>query len=247
MESKRRSRSAKLLRFFGNLLTVVGVLVLLGVGAAYGYGFYERHLFETEQASRQPTPPAASEAAGSLPTPQPSEPPDDATPQPGPTIAPRPLPAVRMLIPSIGVDSTVVEAQIKDGEWQVPKFVVGHLEGTAYPGESGNGVYSGHVESISSGNVFANLAKVRVGDSIYLFTAAQMLRYQVTETKVVKNTDVEVLYPTPEPRITLITCTGSWDVAARDYTHRLVVVATPWKAPEPQALASPSLKVEAAR
>ncbi len=229
LNSRERSRPAKVLRLLGNLLTIVGALVLLGVGAIYGYGLYERHLFEAEQANQESAPPASPVAKSDEPTPTATAtaPLADTTPTPEPTIQSEPLPAVRILIPSIGVDSKVVEAQIKDGEWQVPKFVVGHLAGTAHPGQTGNGVYSGHVESISSGNVFANLAKVRVGDSIYLFTATEMLRYRVIETKVVRNTDVEVLKPTPEPRITLITCTGTWDLATRDYTHRLIVVATP--------------------
>ncbi|MGQ9676307.1 MAG: sortase [Chloroflexota bacterium] len=223
----------RLFRLFGNLLTVAGVLLLIGVVGTYGYGLYERYVFEAAQASQQAGPaPASSPSAAITPTdsPPPTENPSEQSP---PTATPevKSLPATHLRIPSIGVDSPVVEAPVDGGEWKVPKFVVGHLEGTAHPKGKGNAVYSGHVESIASGNVFANLGRIKVGDLVEMVTEAETLRYRVTEVKVVENTDVEVLRQTADPRITLITCAGTWDISTRDYSHRLVVVATPEESP----------------
>lgn len=213
-------------------MLILGLLLLLAVGGLYAYGLYERYIFEIELArstSASPTLiPTTMAGVG-----EPSPPPAAATATAEPTVESKPSPALQMVIPSIGIDSPVVEARIKDGNWEVPKFVIGHLEGTAQPNEIGNAVYSGHVDSISSGNVFANLDKAKISDSIFLITAAGKLEYRVIETKVVRNTDVQVVQPTPEPRITLITCTGTWDIATRDYSHRLVVVAIPRKTVPP--------------
>lgn len=222
---------ARLFRLFGNVLMVAGVLLLVGVVGIYGYGLYERYVFETALASQRATPtvPAPSAVTPMGSTPQPGNPSDHPTPTATPEA--KPLPATHIRIPSIGVDSPVVEAPIDGGEWKVPKFVVGHLEGTAHPKANGNAVYSGHVESIASGNVFANLGRVKVGDLVEIVTEAETLGYRVAEVKVVENTDVEVLRQTADPRVTLITCTGTWDISTRDYTHRLIVVATPEESP----------------
>jgi sortase A len=79
-------------------------------------------------------------------------------------------PAKLVIIPKIGLYAPVVESAIKDGEWQVPKFAAGHLQGTANPGDGGNVALSGHVQSISSGNVFARIDELKAGDHVYLRT-----------------------------------------------------------------------------
>ncbi|MBI2953954.1 MAG: sortase [Chloroflexi bacterium] len=159
-----------------------------------------------------------------LPEPTPTSPKPTPTPTPIPTPAP---PAERIVISKIRVNSVITESKIENGEWRVPKFVAGHLEGTANPGESGNVVLSGHVESIASGNVFARLGELEPGDEITLFAGGKELPYQVSGKKVVENTDLSVIRPTKEETLTLITCTGTFNVVTRDYSHRLIIIATP--------------------
>lgn len=145
---------------------------------------------------------------------------------PSATPTPQPVPPRRIRIPKIGVDSAVVEATIQNGEWQVPKFVAGHLEGTANLGTGqGNVVLTGHVQSIASGNVFARIGELRAGDDVFLYGNSTVFPYRVTRSFTVKNKDLSVVEPTESPTLTLITCTGTWDPLARDYTERLVVVA----------------------
>lgn len=135
------------------------------------------------------------------------------------------VPAVRMKIASAGIDARVVEAGIINGEFEVPKFAVGHYRDTALPGQEGNGVYAGHVSSISSGNVFANLYRAKVGDDVLLQTPRGVLRYVVSEVRVVPRTYMDVLAPTPTATVTLIACTGRWDWRLNDYLERIVVRA----------------------
>ena len=86
---------------------------------------------------------------------------------------------------------------------------------------------SGHVESLASGDVFARLKDLAVDDVVMLFAGDDAIPYSVREVKVVRNDDLSVVAPTPELVLTLITCAGTWDPIARDYSERLIVVARP--------------------
>ena len=81
----------------------------------------------------------------------------------------------------------------------------GHLENTAIPGEAGNAVIAGHRDTF-----FRPLERVRIGDDIYMETAAGRFHYRVAGTRVVKPQDVSVLDQTAEPVLTLITCFPFW-------------------------------------
>ncbi len=255
----KMARGGRLVRWLGNACIGLGLILLTGVAAAFGYGQWEQQqaleAFRREEAARAAQAPARPTARPAPPAPAPS-----AAPEPGPlepSTAPAPvgdpLPAVvptatlpldllpspppmpaamvdyaepiRLVIPSIQLDSRVVQVGIVDGEFEVPKFLVGHYIGSANVGEPGNSVMAGHVSSISSGNVFANLESVKPGDEVYVYGESGPLIYRVTETRVVQNTEVSVMAPTPDPTLTLITCTGDWDWIAREYTHRFVVFA----------------------
>ena len=137
-----------------------------------------------------------------------------------------PQPATRIKIAAIKLDAPVTESVVSKGLWVVPRFAAGHLQGTANPGGPGNAVYAGHVSSISSGNVFANIGKLVPGDDIVLVTAAGDLTYQVSEKVIVKNDDLSVIRDFGDQRITLITCTGTWLPLVRDFNQRLIIFAT---------------------
>ncbi len=210
--------------FLGNAFLILGILGLIGAGVYYYYGEYKTSEFEREaveiqkQLITQETD-AQDESVSAL---QLSALPSSLSTSDTPKES---LPPIRLLISSADIDSLVVETGFKDGEWPVPKFVVGHLQGTANPGEKGNMAMAGHVSSINSGNVFAKLDQVKVGDDIYVFTKAGQFLYRTSEVKIVANNDISVLDATPDPTLTLITCTGTWNPIARDYTQRLIVKA----------------------
>ena len=86
------------------------------------------------------------------------------------------------------LDAPVQESVIKNGQWTVPKFAAGHLQGTAYPGGPGNAVFCGHISSISSGDVFANIGKLSSGDDIVLITEVPGVRKSDLNIQVKGNT-----------------------------------------------------------
>lgn len=117
-------------------------------------------------------------------------------------------------IPKIGVNSVVVEgievADLKKGP--------GHYPETALPGQVGNMVISGH--RTTYGAPFYRLDEVKAGDEILVFDAAGPFRYRVTETKVVAPTQISVIAPSSDARLTLTTCHPRF--SAR---QRLIIVA----------------------
>ena len=117
---------------------------------------------------------------------------------------PTPIPvveqAIRIQIPAIGVDAPVVQG---DGWEQLKKGVAQHI-GTPNPGESGNIVLSGHNDVF--GEVFRDLDRLNPGDNVILFTSQRQYTYVITGTQMVEPTAVEVVAPTLDARVTLISC-----------------------------------------
>ena len=81
------------------------------------------------------------------------------------------------------------------------RVAVGHIPGTALPGQGGNVGLAGHRDSF-----FRGLRKLTVGDEITLTTRASTLHYTVESIRVVSPDDVSVLRNTPYPALTLVTC-----------------------------------------
>jgi LPXTG-site transpeptidase (sortase) family protein len=177
----------------------------------------------TAQGRQTPTPaPTAAPAAGAaIPaTPVPAATP---APPPPPTATPIPVLMRRVVAPSIGLDSPVIEAKLQNGEWEVPKFVAGHLQGTGLPGSGGNVVLSGHVQSISSGNVFNKIDQLKAGDEVIVKTNVGDVRYVVEGKNIVKPDDLSVVQANGREELTLITCTGTFNPITQDYDRRWVV------------------------
>jgi sortase A len=135
-------------------------------------------------------------------------------------VAAAPIPALdrrptHLRAPRVGIDTRVVEVFHKEGAWQVADYAAGYLHGTGVPGE-GNVVMAGH-KGIR-GSVFAQLERLKVGDEVFVEAAGQRFRYQVRATGNVWPTQVSIMYPTPMPTLTLLTCTN-WDM------QRFVVIA----------------------
>ena len=137
----------------------------------------------------------------------------------------RTLPPVRLVVPSIDVDSRVIQLGTKYDKngalvWETPPFVVGHYRGTGNPGEPGNVVLGGHISSPNEGLVFKRLPEVEISDGVVVETAEKAFLYQVTDIKVVDPDRVEVMGPTEGLIVTLITC-----VPDGVYTQRLIIRA----------------------
>jgi sortase A len=113
---------------------------------------------------------------------------------------PRPVPGSaigRIEIPRLGV-STIVRA---GSDARTLRLAVGHIPGTALPGDGGNVGLAGHRDTF-----FRRLRDIRPDDEIRLVTAGGVFTYRVARTDVVWPKDVWVLDDTGHPVLTLITC-----------------------------------------
>jgi sortase A len=117
---------------------------------------------------------------------------------PVPTAGPQQ--GIRIQIPAIGVDAPIVQG---DGWEQLKKGVAQHL-GTPNPGENGNIVFSAHNDIF--GEIFRELDKLQPGDVITLYSSTRQYTYVITGTQLVEPTRVEVMAPTPNASVTLISC-----------------------------------------
>jgi sortase A len=100
-------------------------------------------------------------------------------------------------IPKIGLS-----VMVADGiDWKTLRRAVGHVPGTAFPGEAGNAAIAAHRDTF-----FRGLGGVSPGDSIIVNTRRGAFHYVVESTEIVKPNDVRVLRPSTSPKLTLITC-----------------------------------------
>ncbi|HET9495682.1 MAG TPA: class D sortase [Chloroflexia bacterium] len=157
--------------------------------------------------------PAAGEGSEAGPTVEPTQ-----TPVPTPTFEPELLLPNRLRIPVMFLDSPVHEVEVNMGEWDVSPLDVGHHVGTGNPGEAGNVVLAAHRDINSA--LFRELDRLEPGDEVFVYNALREYRYVVQESFVVNPGDVDVMEPTGDKRVTLITCTPIGLA-----TQRLIVVA----------------------
>ncbi len=170
------------------------------------------------------------------------------TPTVAPTIAADAPPAsrpaapdvpIRLVIPAVNIDSTVVPVGWNIVEqngrqysiWQVADYAVGWHETSALVGEPGNTVLAGHHNI--NGEVFRDLVNVEVGDTVEIYTADGVFTYTVELKTIVKEKgeplevrqkNAEWIAPTTDERVTMVTC---WPYT--NNTHRVIVVAKPVK------------------
>lgn len=100
-------------------------------------------------------------------------------------------------VPRLGLKAIVVQGDSP----KLLRVAVGHLPETALPGEAGNVALAGHRDGL-----FRRLRDVQPGDSIILRIPDREFHYQVEWTAVVPPTAVQVIQPTSEPALTLVTC-----------------------------------------
>jgi len=103
----------------------------------------------------------------------------------------------RIEIPRLGVKIAILEGTSA----RTLRLGVGHIKGTALPGEQGNSGIAGHRDTF-----FRSLKGIRTKDEIRIQSAAGNARYQVDWVRVVAPDDTGVLGSADENSITLITC-----------------------------------------
>ncbi len=117
-----------------------------------------------------------------------------------PIPTPGPEQATQIQIPAIEVDAPIVQGD----SWEQLKKGVAQQIGSADPGQPGNMVLSAHNDVY--GEIFRHLDQMENGDQIIIDTAQHTFTYVVTNVQIVAPTDVEVLSPTANSTLTLISC-----------------------------------------
>jgi sortase A len=100
-------------------------------------------------------------------------------------------------IPRLNISSVVEEGVDSSTLWEA----VGHIPGTAMPGQNGNSALAAHRDTYFSG-----LGDVVVGDEIVFRSATEKFRYRVESTKIVDADATDALENSPGTTLSLITC-----------------------------------------
>ncbi|MFC0503101.1 class F sortase [Micromonospora costi] len=205
----------------------VAVVVLLALAGAGMIGAS----LKTTPAPRPPQPLAQAAPDSS----QPAEADQPAEGSPAPAGLPRSTPTT-ITIPRIGVDAQIMSLGTNpDGTVQVPPLdqaqLAGWYEPGPSPGEVGNAVIVGHVDSAKLGPaVFFDLGALQPGDTVTVNRQdGQPATFRVDEVKSYPKTSfpTELVYgPSDRPSLRVVTCGGQFDENARSYLNNVIVFAS---------------------
>jgi sortase A len=218
-KTRQASKPVPFLRILGNLLIVVGLVMLLGIGGWWGYTQWENQQFLATASENgivvEPTVDVASLRGNSADATQPPPTPTstaiavlaDLNSTPGlalgtpliPTVTPVPddSPAIRLTISSVGIDSKVVPVG-----WDMIPAKGGGIKPEWQVADFAVGHHAGSVNPGQVGNVvlsghvdykgevFRHLHEVQKGDLVTLYTEKGQYIYVITDKVLVKEEGV---------------------------------------------------------
>lgn len=174
--------------------------------------------------------PAAAAATPSLPAITATT---DSAPHPPPGVSSAPYHGVyvfRLKIPALAIDAGV-EAVGTDGQGHVgvPASIwdaAWYRYGPA-PGQPGDAVIDGHLDWYTGPALFEHLAQLKPGDLVEVIAGATTIEFKVSALNWFPYTSPPpgFLASAGPPRLSLVTCGGSWNSRAGTYSERLVVDA----------------------
>ena len=124
------------------------------------------------------------------------------------------------IIGLLKISKISLEEAVREGSTSsVLSSALGHMEGTALPGEEGNCCIAGH-RNYTFGKYFNRLNEMEIGDFIELETYDANYVYEINDIFVVEPTEVSVLDDIEGENLTLITCTPLFIGS-----HRLIIRA----------------------
>ncbi len=125
-------------------------------------------------------------------------------PQTASSPTPQAAPAAAMdgLIGRIEIPRLLFSAVVVEGiDKTTLRRAVGHIPGTALPGQPGNVGLSGHRDTF-----FRPLKDVKIKDEVHFSTLKGDFKYEVVSLRVVEPDNVDVLAPSGENVLTMVTC-----------------------------------------
>lgn len=255
--SRLSFRRGRLAWTLSNLLMFGGLYLLLYVGGLFAQIEYQRLAARGDNALQAPrvilggadhprvtgpVPAADSLSTFRVPVLNAVEPGSIAEPPPL-ALGPHTSTVERLVIPSVAIDSKVIEVgwvteRVSGADvavWEVAEYAVGQHRGSANPGEGGNVVLAGHVGGY--GKVFADLFYVKPGDQVLVYSAGRQFLYVVSARIIVDEEGVppeqqarnaQLIAPADQEVVTLVTC---WPPKGPDrYKQRVIVRAVPYSA-----------------
>lgn len=147
-------------------------------------------------------------------------------------------PPTRLRIPAIGVDAPTGSVGVEDkngvSTLEVPPFDQPGL--TAWyrlgptPGENGNSVIVGHVDTKAGPAVFYRLAELKAGDRLAVTRQdGTIAHFAIDKVVLYPNTSLplgEIYGSSKTPGLRLITCGGAYDKATKSYEGNVVAYAS---------------------
>ncbi|KUJ70853.1 peptidase C60 [Streptomyces albus subsp. albus] len=188
-------------------------------------------IYQSVDASSEPSPGRGSAASTASPDTGAATR-DSSGPSRDPAL-PRSAP-VRLKIPSVGVDAPFTELTLDaSGRLQAPppddNNLVGWFRDGASPGERGNAIVAGHVDTRTGPAVFWPLSSLKAKAKVTVVRADGIrATFVVDEVSTFAKDDFpdeRVYGDTEDAQLRLITCGGSYDHTAKDYTANVVVFA----------------------
>jgi LPXTG-site transpeptidase (sortase) family protein len=137
------------------------------------------------------------------------------------------LDAMWVEIPALDLTLPIVGVPLNNVGWDLTWLggQAGYLQGTAYPGLSGNTAITGHVYLPNGApGPFVSLHTLKWGDTVILHANGQRYLYEVRTRRKVWPNDLSVLNHEAYDWMTLITCQG-YDDATDSYDYRIAVRA----------------------
>ena len=214
MTKSRKRPKSRLRRWIENSLLVLG---LIGIGI-WGWSIANHAVFQDweswvfDRESRgEPTTVAGyllekrakieGELRGWLGVPaRPT--PSIPTPSVSPPVNRPPLSRKDGLVGRLVIPRLHLMAMVREGADEATlRLALGHIPGTAVPGQFGNVGVAGHRDTL-----FRGLREVRKGDLIVFETLSGNYVYQVKDTDIVSPDSVSVLKVGDYPELTLVTC-----------------------------------------
>jgi LPXTG-site transpeptidase (sortase) family protein len=147
-----------------------------------------------------------------------------AHPDPVPTNGNVVIPSLEVQAPivKVGIDATqrmVVPNNSRDVAW---------LEQGGFPGKTNNMVLAGHIAYNRIAGSFNRIKDLRPGNLIAVTIGEKAFTYKVVwNCSFSRDTGLadQIMGYTPTPSLTLISCGGAFDTAARTHTNRITVRA----------------------
>jgi LPXTG-site transpeptidase (sortase) family protein len=151
-------------------------------------------------------------------------------------------------IPAIGVDTHLTTlggatAPAGAGDLMLPvppldkaADEAGWYQFTAVPGDPGNAVVVGHVDTFAGPGVFYGLYRLAPGDAVYVTVGGARRRFDVTSVREMSKASFpanQVFGGTARHHLWLITCGGGFDYATGHYLDNIVVSASWVPPPKP--------------